>query len=193
MEELELKELSLHVLDLVQNSIRAEATKIKIKVNEDLAADQMKIIIEDNGEGMSEEFLENVLDPFTTTRTTREVGLGLPFFQAAAERCNGEFNITSQPGVGTKIEAIFQHSHIDRAPLGDIESTLITIIQGNPELDICYYHVVNDKEFRFTTSEVKERLEEVPINEPSVIKFIEKYLSENIEKIKEEAKDEILR
>jgi hypothetical protein len=180
-----LKELSLHILDLAQNSIKAGAEEIKIKIVEDLNFDQMEIIIQDDGKGMPEDFLKKVLDPFTTTRTTRRVGLGLPFFQAAAEMCEGGLKITSQEGIGTKVEAEFQHSHIDRAPLGRIEDTLITIIQGNPELDIYYQHLVNDKEFSFTTVEVRQKLENIPLNEITVIKFIREYISENLEELRE--------
>lgn len=189
MEELALKELSLHILDLVQNSIGAGATEIKIKIIEDLGADRMEIIIEDNGRGMPEEFLENVLDPFTTTRTTRKVGLGLPLFQAAAQRCEGDLKITSEEEKGTKVKVTFRHSHIDRVPLGKIEDTIVTIIQGNPELDIYYYHAIDDQEFVFTTSEVRQRLEDVSLNEPAVIKFIEEYISENLAQLKEELKE----
>ncbi|MBM7622688.1 ATP-binding protein [Sporohalobacter salinus] len=181
-----MKELSLHILDLVQNSIKAGATEIKIKVIEDLVADQMKILIVDDGKGISDEFLEEVLDPFTTTRTTRKVGLGLPLFQAAAEQCSGGLNISSKEGEGTKVKATFQHSHIDRAPLGDIEETIATIIQGNPNLEIYYRHVINDEEFLFATSDFRKRLEEVPLDEPEVLSFIKEYLSENIEKLKQQ-------
>ncbi|ADL13315.1 ATP-binding protein [Acetohalobium arabaticum] len=179
-----MKELSLHILDLVQNSIKAEATEVRIEIIEDLTADKMKILIIDNGQGISEEFLEDVLDPFTTTRTTRKVGLGLPLFQAAAEQCNGELNISSTEGKGTTVEATFQHSHIDRVPLGDIVGTIVTIIQGNPDLDLYYRHVIDNEEFSFVTSDLRDRLQGVPLNKPEVIKFIKEYLSENIEKIK---------
>ena len=179
-----MKELSLHILDLAQNSIKAKATELKIKIVENLQDDYMKIIIEDNGEGVKTEFLENILDPFTTTRTTRKVGLGLPLFQAAAERCDGKLEIDSEIGKGTKVKATFKHSHIDRAPLGDIEGTIAIIIQGNPDLEVYYQHIVNNNKFDFSTVEVRKELEGVPINEPAVIKFIKEYLTENIQNLK---------
>ncbi|SJZ67349.1 ATP-binding protein [Selenihalanaerobacter shriftii] len=181
-----MKELSLNILDLVQNSIKADATEVKIKINEDLDDNLLVIIIKDNGNGMSKDFLENVLDPFKTTRTTRNVGLGLPLFQTAAKRCDGDLIIDSQEGEGTTVKATFQHDHIDRAPLGNIEGTLTTIIQGNPELDIYYQHIINDQEFVFDTKELRKKLEDIPLNESSVIKFIREYLVENLAILKEE-------
>lgn len=184
MEEWEVKELSLHILDLVQNSIKAEATEVRIEIIEDLTADQMKILIVDDGQGISEEFLEEVLDPFTTTRSTRKVGLGLPLFQAAAERCGGELNIFSEEKTGTTVKATFQHSHIDRAPLGNIEETIATIIQGTPDLELYYRHVIDNEEFLFSTPDLRKRLEEVPLDELKVTNFIKKYLAENIKELR---------
>jgi len=129
-----MRELALHILDIAENSISAGASKIKILVYENTAEDLLTITIEDNGKGMDAEMVEKIIDPFTTSRTTRQVGLGIPFFKAAAESCNGAFTIKSQLGIGTKIEASFQHSHIDRMPLGDLSSTLHTLLSGHRRL-----------------------------------------------------------
>jgi len=133
-----MRELSMHILDLAQNSIVASATLIEIDVTADSASDTFKIAIRDNGRGMSPEFLARVRDPFTTTRTTRRVGLGIPMFAEAAQACDGGLTVESQVGKGTSVEATFRLSHIDRAPLGDIAATLIALIAANPDIDIVY-------------------------------------------------------
>ncbi|MCX7706798.1 MAG: ATP-binding protein, partial [Anaerolineae bacterium] len=134
-----MRELSLHILDALQNSLEAGATLVELTVDEDLAADRLTIVIRDNGRGMDEATLARVTDPFFTTRKTRHVGLGIPLFKAATERCNGDFVITSAPGKGTTLEATFQHSHIDRAPLGDMVGTLLSFILGGT-CDVRYVH-----------------------------------------------------
>ncbi|MGI6576021.1 MAG: ATP-binding protein [bacterium] len=131
-----MEELSLHILDLVQNSLGAGATWVKVVIVEDLAQDIFSLEIHDNGRGMDKKFLQRIFDPFATTRTTRRVGLGLSLLHMAAQQCNGKVEVDSIPGRGTKVSAVFQHSHWDRAPLGNIVATLITIISGNPELTL---------------------------------------------------------
>ena len=175
-----MKELSLHILDIVQNSIAAEASKIEIIIKEDIQDNLLKIIINDNGCGMGESEKEKVLDPFVTSRSTREVGLGLPFLKKAAEICNGSLSIKSKKGKGTKIEVEFEHDHIDRAPIGDIVGTISTLITVNPELDFLYKHIYNEKEFQLDTEEIKKEIEDVKINHPEIINWIEDYLNENL-------------
>ena len=121
-----MRELSLHILDIIQNSIAAEADLIKLYIEKDYEEDELVIEIIDNGSGMDPEEKENVLDPFVTSRTTREVGLGLPLFKEAALQCAGDFNLDSAVGEGTELKAVFQLSHIDRAPVGDIVGTVIS-------------------------------------------------------------------
>ena len=179
-----MKELSLHILDIVQNSIAAKAENIKIVIKEDLDDNIFKIIIEDDGEGMTKKKSENVLDPFVTSRTTREVGLGLPFLKKAAESCNGDFSLESEPGKGTKIKANFEHDHIDRAPLGNITDTLITLITTNKELDFFYYHLYNNKEFRFSTKEIKKEIDGISINNIEIINWIKDYINENLSNLR---------
>ena len=122
-----MKELSLHILDIVKNSVKAKADLIEIKIDEDRAGNRLVIEIIDDGCGMSEEFLKRVRDPFTTTRTTRKVGMGIPLFEMAAVMAGGSFDISSKVGEGTKVAAVFAYDSIDRAPLGDMVGTMQTI------------------------------------------------------------------
>ncbi|GAB6088075.1 ATP-binding protein [Alkaliphilus crotonatoxidans] len=178
-----MKELSLHILDIAENGIRAKATQIKITIVENLKTDRLHITIEDNGYGMEEDFLDKVLDPFTTTRTTRRVGLGLPFFKRAAEECNGQMRISSNPGQGTIVEATFQHSHIDRVPLGNMAETLTTLILANDSIDYIYEHFYNENKFFFSTIEIKKRLQDISISEVEVVLWIKEYIEEGLKEL----------
>ena len=129
---------------------------------------------------MSKEFLAKVRDPFTTTRTTRKAGLGIPLFEAAALQCGGEFSITSEENVGTKVVATFGYSNIDRAPLGDMPETMITLISGSPEIRFVYTHKKNDKEFIFDTDEINKQLGDVSISTPEILNWICEYIKEGI-------------
>lgn len=135
-----MEDLSLHILDIVENSITAGAKNIKIKIAEDIQKDQLIIEITDDGKGMSKVMKEKVLDPFFTTRTTRRVGLGLPLLAQAAKISGGDIQIQSEPGSGTKIKATFGYSHIDRQPLGDLGQTLKILIISHPEINFVYEH-----------------------------------------------------
>lgn len=182
-----MRELSLHILDIVQNSIGANANLIEIKIVEDLVEDILSIEIIDNGSGIKEDILQQITDPFVTSRTTREVGLGLSLLKQAARRCGGDMKIESVPGKGTSVKAIFGHSHLDRAPLGDIGGTLISLITTKPDLDFIYEHFIikqdilshrDRNQFKFSTKEFKEELEDVSINNPQILNWIEGYLKE---------------
>ena len=175
-----MQELSMNVLDVAENSMRAQAKNVTIKVIEDSAADLLSISIEDDGCGMSEEQVAQVTDPFFTTRTTRKVGLGVPLFKMAAEMSGGEFSISSKPGVGTKTCASFGLTNIDRMPLGDMASTIQMLICSHEDVNLRYTHIVNGKEFFVSTDQLKEVLEEVPLETPEVRMFVEEYLRDNI-------------
>jgi signal transduction histidine kinase len=138
-----MRELSLHILDVVENGITAGGDCIWIEVDEARKKDLLKIVIRDNGRGMPVEKLENIDDPFITSRTTRRVGLGLSLLAAAAKRCEGELRVNSEPGKGTEVEATFRYNHIDRAPLGDMAATIGTLILGNPGIDFIYAHHID--------------------------------------------------
>ncbi len=174
-----MRELSLNVLDIAQNSIVAGATLTEIVLKEDTKEKTLLIGIYDNGKGMSEEQVRNVQDPFFTTRTTRKVGMGIPLFKMAAEQTGGSFKITSQLGVGTKVEAIFKTDSIDFTPIGDMEATISTIVSMNEDRDFIYTRSVDGREFKFSSADIKKILDGVPLSEPSVIKWIEEYIKEN--------------
>jgi len=153
-----VEDLSLHILDIVENSIRAKASRIEIKVVEDIRKDLLTIEIKDNGQGIDEETVKKVLDPFFTTRTTRRVGLGLPLLSQAARESGGDVEIESKVGRGTRIKATFGYSHIDRKPLGNMKTTLTTLIAGNPEVDFIYEHKNDELEYRLDTKEIRARI-----------------------------------
>ena len=174
-----MTEISLNILDVAENSTRAEASLVTITVDADMDLDQLVITIEDNGCGMTPEQVEHVTDPFFTTRTTRRVGLGIPFFKYAAESTGGSFSIVSQVGKGTVVKAIFGLSHIDRMPLGDITASIHTLIVYHPQTDFLYTYRFNGKSFTLDTREFKEILGDVPFDTPEISAYIMEYLTEN--------------
>ncbi len=153
-----MEDLSLHILDIVENSIEAKASKIRIKVNEDMKKNLLTIEIKDNGDGMDKETIKKILDPFYTTRTTRKVGLGLSLLAQATKESGGNIKIKSIIGKGTSVKAVFQYNHVDRKPLGDIEKTLTTLIVGNPEINFIYEHRRGDVKFKLDTKKVCESI-----------------------------------
>ena len=171
-----MEDLSLHILDLAENSIAAGARCVEITVCENRAQDLLSIEIADDGGGMNEDVLKTAADPFFTTRTTRRVGLGLSLFQQATKRAGGEFKIESHLGTGTKTTGVFQHSHLDRQPLGGITETLLTLVVGNPDIEFTYRHQTDGFETLFSTREVKAQLQDVPINSPKGISAVRKGL-----------------
>jgi anti-sigma regulatory factor (Ser/Thr protein kinase) len=175
-----MRELALHILDLVQNSIEADASRVLLEVIENYTADTMTIRVTDNGRGMDEETKHRVLDPFVTTRKTRRVGLGLPLIDMSTQRCDGYLAIDSKPGQGTVVEAVYRHSHLDRPPLGNIVETVKALMVANPELDFTYSHVVNDAHFSLATGEITAALGDVPLTHPEVIVWLHEYLSANL-------------
>lgn len=179
-----MRELSLHILDIAQNSVVAQAREIRIAIIEDLMEDRLIIRIKDDGKGMDADTLERVVDPFYTTRTTRKVGLGIPMFKASAEGCNGRFQIKSAMGLGTEIDAEFQHSHIDRVPLGNMAETIITIIQANTDIDLIYTHCFNNRKFTLNTKDIKKTLVDLPMNNMEVLLWLRAYINEALEELK---------
>ncbi|MGV8147317.1 MAG: ATP-binding protein [Alkaliphilus sp.] len=178
-----MKELSLHILDIIENSIKAEATLIKLKINESTEKNLLTIEIKDNGKGMDKEMLSKVLDPFVTTRTTRRVGLGLSLTKAAANQCDGDLVIDSIENEGTNVVIIFQYDHIDRAPIGNMADTIVSMILSNENINYEYIHKVNDKGFIFNTKEIKESLAGVSITEVDIIAWVKEFVEEGIENL----------
>ena len=179
-----MRELSLNVLDIAQNSISANASLIEIEVLENTVSKELVIGIYDNGKGMTPEQVQNVQDPFFTTRTTRKVGMGIPLFKLAAEQTGGSLEITSEVGVGTKVRTVFKTDSIDFTPLGDIDSTIIMLITMNTDRDFIYRFGIDEKEFVLSTKELKEILGDVPLSEPSVTMWIKEYLAEQTQNIR---------
>lgn len=174
-----MTEISLNILDVAENSTRAQATLVTITVAVDTGADTLTVIIADDGCGMTPEQVAHVTDPFFTTRTTRKVGLGVPFFKYAAESTGGSFHIESEPGVGTTVTAVFGFSHIDRMPLGDISTTIQNLIVYHPDIDFIYIYRYDHSSFTLDTREFREILGDVPFNTPEISSYIMEYLTEN--------------
>lgn len=169
----------MHILDIAENSVKAGATLIESTIEKE--GDILTITVKDNGKGMSREFLEKATDPFTTTRTTRKVGLGIPLLKMASENAGGSFKIESELGKGTIVRAMFDINHIDRMPLGNIAETITALL--NPDTDFLWTYRVDGREFSFDTREAKEELGGVPIDNPEVLIFLKSYLKEHIESI----------
>lgn len=174
-----MKELSLNILDIAKNSVSAKADTIRIALIE--TDDNLIMEISDNGCGMKKDFLKTVSNPFSTTRTTRKVGMGIPLLKLAAEQCKGTFSIESvheseSVNHGTVIKAEFNKKHIDYTPLGDIVSTVVTLIQGNSEIRWIFTHEKNGKEIKLDTDELKAVLGDVPVNNTEVLLWIKEYL-----------------
>lgn len=179
-----MKDLSLHVMDIAQNSIAAGASLIQIRVKVEHDKDRMVISVEDNGCGMDEKMTESVTSPFTTSRTTRKVGLGIPMFKAGAESCDGKFELRSELGKGTYISASYRISHLDRPPLGDMAETMLALVVCNPTLDFVYDYIVDDAEYQFDTRVIRDTLgREIPLNLPEVTAWIRDYLNEGINEL----------
>lgn len=173
-----MKELSLHLLDVAKNSVTAGAAHVSISLEED-AGGWLTLTIADDGRGMAPEFLARVTDPFTTTRTTRKVGLGLPLLRLTAEQTGGSLSIDSTPGVGTTLTARFQRRHLDCPPLGDLPGAVTLLIQGSPDVELTYRHTTPRGEAALSTAELREVLGgEVSLAEPEVFAWIQDYLTE---------------
>jgi anti-sigma regulatory factor (Ser/Thr protein kinase) len=176
-----MRELSLNILDVAQNSITAGASLITIEIDESLVDHTLLIGIYDNGKGMSEEQVKSVIDPFFTTRTTRKVGMGIPLFKMAAEQTGGGLEIESEIGVGTRVRAHFKTDSVDFTPLGDVASTVQMLITMNTDRDFLYKHSVDGKEFVADTREIKGILGDVPLDTYEVSQWILEFIKENTE------------
>lgn len=177
-----MKELSLNILDIAENSVKAKAALTEITVEE--INDTLTLTITDDGRGMPEDIVKGVTDPFYTTRTTRKVGLGLPLLKMAAEQTGGNISIKSSQceDHGTSVKAVFYKNHIDFTPLGDVVATITTLIQGHPKTDFLFKHLKDEKEVKLDTRELRLVLGgDVPLNEYEVIKWISEYLREQYE------------
>ena len=178
-----MRELALHLLDIAENSVSAQAQNITILVEEDTETDTLSMVVVDDGRGMDAEMAARVIDPFVTSRTTRKVGLGIPLLKEAAELCNGYLKIQSELGKGTRVEIQFQRSHIDRMPLGDLAGTMLTLIIGSPQVHWLFRYTVNKNVFEFDDAPVKEELDGVSLTEPDILGYIRSWLQQGIAEI----------
>ncbi len=183
-----MREIALHLLDMAENSLAAGATRIEITVLEDLPGDRLKLMVQDNGRGMDESTLARVTDPFVTSRTTRKVGLGIPFLKAAAEACRGQLELTSAPGQGTGLEVEFQRSHLDRMPLGDLSGTWLTLLVTCAQIHwlFSYQAIITGSDevtFTFDDEPIKQTLNELPLTEPAILSFLRNLLQEGVHKV----------
>ncbi len=171
------RELAQHISDIAENGIKAGATCLEIEITEDTAQDSLSIVIRDNGSGMDADMVARVTDPWVTTRTTRKVGLGIPFFKQAAEMSGGHFSITSELGRGTVTAATFGLHHIDRPPLGDVVGTMLCLIVGNPHVDFVFRYRRNGDSYELDTRAIREVLgEDVPLSDPEVLAYLRETL-----------------
>lgn len=171
-----MEDISLHILDVAENSINAGATLVKISITEKTDEDILSLRIEDNGKGIPKEHMKEVLDPFYTTRTTRSIGLGLSLLAQSARETGGDISISSAENGGTAVEARFRPGHIDMKPLGNIADTMVVLITGNPQAEFAFTFFKDGRECAFDTRKIKEELEGVPINSPQILVPLRNYL-----------------
>ena len=182
-----MQDISLHLLDIIENSVRAAAKNIKVRVINDRKQNLLRIIVEDDGVGMDTGTLEMAQNPFYTSKEKRakKVGLGIPLFKQNAELANGSFNMTSEPGFGTVLTADFELDHIDRMPLGNLKDTLLGVIIGHPDVDfqitLLFREKGREQSFHFSTAAIKEELGDIPLTYPDVIEYIDQSLQEGIQ------------
>jgi anti-sigma regulatory factor (Ser/Thr protein kinase) len=174
-----MEDISLHILDIAENSIRADAKCITIIVVRDGKNDLLRVEVIDDGKGMDAETLARVRDPFFTTKH-KKTGLGIPLLTQAAEQTGGTLVIESAPGAGTRVLVTFGLSHMDRPAIGNMAETLITLIAGHADRDYIYEERDGEHTFRFDTREIKAELEGVPISGPAALAAIRGMLQEEI-------------
>ncbi|SHE54498.1 Histidine kinase-, DNA gyrase B-, and HSP90-like ATPase [Desulfofundulus australicus DSM 11792] len=176
-----LEELAHHILDVARNSLEAGATRVEIVVEEDPAGDLLRFSVVDNGSGIPPYVQRHLTNPFFTTKSGKKVGLGLPFLQAAVERCGGNLEIKSEVGRGTKVTATFPYYCWDRPPLGDMPRTIVSLLAGNGHLNLCYRHIFQGQSFKMDTAEIRSRLKGIPLDAPEVLLWLRQYLEENLD------------
>lgn len=179
-----MNDLSMHILDIVQNSISAGATRVTLTVDEAPGADLLTIVIGDNGKGMTPEQVCRLSDPFFTSRTTRKVGMGIPLLMDSARQSGGDVRIESEPGKGTEVTAVFGYSNIDRPPLGDVANALMLLVSSNPALDFLFTYRYNGDEYLFDTVDVREILGDDALKDLTIIRNLEEMIKDNMREIR---------
>jgi hypothetical protein len=175
-----MKDISYHILDIVQNSLHAGATSVSVILTENTENSRLTLEVSDNGCGMTAEKLKKVIDPFFTTSVTKKVGLGLPLLKQNTELTGGTFSMESEEHKGTLVTAVFQYNNIDMIPMGDIAITFKTLIAANPEINFIYRHTRDNQSFTLNTEEVRYELENVKLNEPEVLHYLTDYIRSNL-------------
>lgn len=179
-----MKQLALHILDILQNSIAANATEVSVGINESFAKGSLALTIADNGIGMDDAMVEKITDPFYTSRTTRKVGLGIPLLKQNCELTGGQLVITSTKNIGTKLNATFNRNHIDMLPMGDLPGVFTLTMSSYEKINVKYTHQTDIGKFSIETNEVKDLLGEVSLSNPEVITFLKEMIAENLKEIK---------
>jgi hypothetical protein len=179
-----MEDLSLHILDIAQNSIKADANQLKIIILEKPSRDLAVLEIIDNGKGMDARALRRAGDPFFSTKKGKRYGLGISLLAQAAKAAGGTIDVSSSPGKGTHLKASFQASHIDRQPLGDIPSTITTLIASHPDIDLIYIHNYEEQRFIFQTDDIKSRIDGIPLDSTEVLTFIRSYIQQGLNEIR---------
>ena len=185
-----MKDLSLHILDIVQNSLSAGASRVSIDIEENLVKNTFLISISDNGRGMTAEQLDKVRDPYFTSRTTRKVGMGIPLFEQTARQAGGHLSIESAAGVGTIVKALMMHDHIDRPTLGDIAGVVSMLAGAYPDADFAYHHGIGAETFSFDTVDIKEVLGDMPVSELAIIKYMKQMIEEGLAELSDASHNE---
>ena len=178
-----MKELSMHVYDLMENSTAANSSLVRLTIRDSIKDNLFHFVIEDNGKGMSPEFLAKVTDPYTTSRTTRKVGLGLPLIKMNTENCGGGINLTSEVGKGTRLEFWFQHDHWDRPPMGDLAGWLVMLVSQHEDIHFIITYTTDVDSFVFDTDEVKEALGGMSMNDVTIVRYLKEMVAGNLEEI----------
>ena len=178
-----MKELSMHVYDLMENSTAANSTLVELTIRDSLKDNIYAFTIKDNGKGMTPEFLAKVTDPWTTSRTTRKVGLGLPLIKMNTEKCGGGMKLTSELGKGTRLEFWFEHNNWDRPPMGDLPGTLVLLLSAHEDIHFVITYRTDVDEFVLDTDELKEALDGMSLNDIHIINYLKEMIAENLKAI----------
>lgn len=175
-----MAELCYHILDIVQNSYRADSSLIDVYIRESDSDDLVEIKIADDGKGMDDDTVVCVQEPFFTTKSGKKVGLGIPLMKETAEHCEGSFHIISEKGKGTEVYASFKKSNIDRPPLGDLSGTVLSVISGIEGPDVKFVCKSDAGEFSVSIDEIREQAGDIPLSSPDVYSFLRAYISEGL-------------
>jgi hypothetical protein len=187
-----MKSIAYHLLDIVHNSLRAGARLVEVELEEHTGENRLELKVRDNGKGMAKEDLQRAVDPYYTSRKSRNVGLGLPLLKQNAEQTGGSFHIGSEPGVGTIVHARFVRDHLDLPPMGDMPGTLHQIIIGNPGRDFLYRHTLDGNSFQVDTREIRAILEDWPLDHPQISRYLRELIEEYFNQIKNGSGDSVV-